>query len=80
MATVAPQSRTIPELFHENPISSFDLSLLPVFCDQRVFYMLANIVEYLRIEEWQLKLLNLERFQTFSTQITLEAPFFIVFF
>jgi hypothetical protein len=31
----------------------------------------------LETEKWLLKLLNLERFQTFSTQITLEAPFFL---
>jgi hypothetical protein len=34
----------------------------------------------LGIKEWQLELLNIERLQTFFTEITLEAFFFILCF
>jgi hypothetical protein len=71
----APQSCEIPDLFHANHLRSSVLSLFPFFLEPEHF----QNFKYLGIEECQLELLNHERFQPFSTQITLGAPFLLYF-
>jgi hypothetical protein len=45
--------------------------LYSLFFQLEHFKRLSNIIKHLRIEKWQLELLNVDKFQTLSTQITL---------
>jgi hypothetical protein len=73
LVTGASQSSEIPDLFYDNLLRNFVFIFNLFFCGTRA------LLKYLGVEEWQPELLNLEKFQSLSTQNAFEASFFLYF-